>query len=124
MRAAEQLFEKDGEYTSLIWLDHELQPLIFIVHDHGWWKGFPDLWKGELVRFPHPGTVQGFAFLIDRANLSPLLGSPSGPERPYQAEVVESIGSETELPYWEITHPDGRLLRLEWPNMNVHVTYT
>lgn len=121
--AAEQIFEQNNEYTSLIWLNHDMRPLIFLIHDHGWWKGFPDLWDGEIVRFPHPDTGRGFAFLIKRAGLDSLLGAPLWPEQPYQAEVTEFIGTDSKPPYWEITDSYGRLLRLEHPGMNYRVTY-
>jgi len=65
INAAEQIFEKDGEYSSLIWLDYPARRLMFLIHDHGWWHGFPDLWSGEPVEEPHVGTERGFAFLIE-----------------------------------------------------------
>ena len=114
--AAEQIFEQDGEYSSLIWLDWPEQALIFLVHDHGWWKGYPDLWDGEMVRFPHPGTGRGFAFLIEKAGLKSLLGIPRLPEQPYRTDITDD-------PFWEFKDSYGRLLRLELPGMNVHLEY-
>ncbi len=114
MRAAEQIFlHEGGGSSSLIWLDYEVRPLIFLIHEYGSWRGFPDLWNGEMVRFPHPGTARGFAFLIGKTGLS--LGEVFGEERPYQTEVRDDP--------WEFGDSYGRLLRLELPGMNVHVTY-
>jgi hypothetical protein len=112
--AAEQIFEKDGEYSSLIWLNYSTRPLIFLIHEYGTWKGWPDLCEGQLVRFPHPGTVGGFAFLIDKVGLE--LGVPIRPEQPFQTEVADD-------PCWEFKDSYGRLLRLESPGMNWHVEY-
>lgn len=115
--AAEQMFRKGSEFSSLIWLNYVLRdkprPLIFMIHDHGWWKGFPDLWDGEPVQFPHPGTVQGFAHLIEKAQLGSLLGAPIWPERPYRTEVCDEP--------WQFQDSYGRLLKLELPGMNVHI---
>ena len=125
INAAEQLFEKDdGEYSSLIWLDYEHRPLIFLVHGHGRWKGFPDLCAGQLVRFPHPGTVGGFAFLIDRVGLD--LGVPIRPEQPYRTEVATKPFQTEEIEdgtYWEFSDSYGRVLKLFAPGMNWHVEY-
>ena len=120
MQAAEQIFEQNnGEFSSLIWLDFahndKPRPLIFLVHDHGWWKGYPDLWDGELVRFPHPGTGRGFAFLIEKARLISMLGTPLGPETAYQTDVEDDS--------WTFKDSYGRTLRLEHPGMNWHAEY-
>lgn len=121
INSAEQVFEKpNGEFSSLIWLAFihagKPRPLIFLVHEHGWWKGFPDQWQGQSVEDPHPGTERGFAFLIEKAGLGPLLGVPRLPEQPYQTEVSDS-------PFWEFQDSYGRTLRLELPGMNVHLDY-
>ena len=114
--AAEQIFERgNGEFSSLIWLDFHTRPLIFLIHDCGTWKGYPDLWDGEMVRFPHPGAERGFAFLIEKAGLAPLLGIPRLPEQPNQTEIADDP--------WEFRDSYGRLLRLELPGMNWHVEY-
>lgn len=116
INAAEQIFlHKDGGSSSLIWLNYEVRPLIFLIHEYGSWRGFPDLWDGEMVRFPYPGTSRGFAFLIDKAKLSPLLGEAFGSERPFQTDVSDDP--------WEFKDSYGRLLRLESPGMNWHVEY-
>ncbi len=116
INAAEQIFRKGEEYSSLIWMNYPMRPLIFLIHDHGWWKGFPDLWDGEMIRFPHPGTERGFAFLIEKAGLSSLLGAPIRLEQPFRTEVADD-------PFWEFEDSYGRLLRLELPGMNWHVEY-
>ena len=116
INASEQIFEHPGGGTSsLIWLDFHTRPLIFLIHEFGSWRGFPDLWSGETVEQLHPGTERGFAFLISRARLSPMLGAPLGGERPYRTEVQDEP--------WQFRDSYGRLLRLELPGMNWHVTY-
>ncbi len=115
INAAEQIFKKNNGYSSLIWLDFHTRPLIFLIR-YGAWKGFPDLWDGEIVKKPHPGTGRGFAFLIERAGLGDLLGAPLRPEQPYKTEIRDD-------PFWEFKDSYGRLLRLELPGMNVHVEY-
>ncbi len=121
MRAAEQIFLHKYGASSLIWVDYPVRPLIFLIHEYGSWRGFPDLWNGELVRFPHSGTGRGFAYLIEKAGFS--LGEVFGKERPYQTDVTEFVGTDVEFPFWEFKDSYGRLLRLELPEMNVHVTY-
>ena len=120
IQAAEQIFERNGEYNSLIWLafvhDGKPRPLVFLIHDHGWWKGYPDLWDGQLIRFPYPGTQRGFAFLIEKAALGDLLGTPVRGEQPYQTDVQDDP--------WQFQDSYGRTLRLELPGMNVHVEYS
>lgn len=121
INAAEQIFKcGDGEFSSLIWLAHihngKPRPLIFMIHGCGWWKGFPDQWNGQQVQSPYPGTVQGFAHLIGKAHLEDLLGIALWPERSYQTDVTDD-------PFWKFRDSYGRLLRLELPGMNVHVTY-
>ena len=122
MIAAEQIFlHKDGGSSSLIWLDFPARPLIFLIHEFGSWRGFPDLWNGEAVGQPHPGTERGFAFLIERAKLGSMLGASFGGERPYRTDVTEFVGTDTKFPFWQFQDSYGRLLRLELPEMNVHI---
>lgn len=110
--AAEQLFErKDGgeeaqNVVSLLWIDHPQRPLIFLLHDYGHWRAWPDTWDGRPVKDPHPGTVQGFAFLIERVGLGSLLGTFIWPEQSYRAEIEELEGG------WRLTDSWGRTLRL------------
>ena len=116
VQAAEQMFES-GSF--LLWLDVH-GGLIFLVSDKGIWRGWPDKWSGELVD-PNlaglkPSVERGFAYLIERANLLPIIGLPIEKEQPYQAACEERADG------WVLTDFYGRKLELR-PDSTWHVAF-
>jgi len=106
LEAAEQLFERvDGGISSLLWIAHPRRGLMFLLHDHGNWQGWPDTWDGQPVTCA--GAERGFAHLVQRAGLEPIIGQAMRAEQPYRAEV-----EELEEDGWKMTDSWGRKLRL------------
>lgn len=114
--AAEQLFERvDGGVSSLLWIDHPRRGLVFLLHDHGHWRGWPDTWDGQPVAVA--GAERGFAHLVQRAGLELVIGQAIRPEQPYRVEMEELDdvpvpGTGTGTGGWKLTDSRGRTLRL------------
>lgn len=115
--AAEQVFERDdGGVCSLLWIDYPRRPLMFLVHDYGHWRGWPDTWDGKPVTAA--GAERGFAHLVQRAGLGPVIGQAIRPEQPYRAEIEELAeapvpGAGTGTGGWRLTDSWGRTLCLQ-----------
>ncbi len=110
LQAAEQLFERpDGGVSSLLWIDHPRRGLIFLLHDHFTWHGWPDTWDGQPVEVA--GAVRGFGYLVQRAGLEPVIGRAWEEEKPYRA-VVEELDTGGLDHGWRLTDSWGRTLRL------------
>lgn len=104
--AAEQVFARDdGGCSSLLWIDHPTRPLLFLLHDFQFWRGWPDAWDGQAVEVA--GAVRGFGYLVQRAGLEAIVGQAVRPEQAYRADVEELEDG------WRLTDGWGRLLRLE-----------
>ena len=81
-----------------------------MLHDHGGWRAWPDTWDGRPLEVA--GAERGFAHLVQRAGLGPVIGRAWRPEQPYRA-TVEELEDDRDLPCgWELTDSWGRTLRL------------
>lgn len=114
--AAEQVFvREDGGCSSLLWIDHPMQPLIFLLHDYQYWHGWPDLWDMLVSGFVAiAGAERGFGYLIQRAELA--IGNAVRSEQSYRVDLEEQEDG------WLLTDSYGRLLHLiSQPEMHWHV---